>query len=138
MATNTSFTRLYPIGLLVSFLICYLEWGKMKEFAFEMEYQMLAGLPDNLLTFANPLVLTPFACQLLLLLTAFQKVPNRKIILGATLLLLPFVLIVAIGGISGTWKMTLSALPFLIIASVFFFHYKKLGNTRDRIHRILK
>ena len=120
--------RLFPLGLLVSFLTCYLEWGKMREFAFEMEFAVLADISESISAFANPLVFVPFACQLLLLVAAFQKVPNRGMILGATVLLLPFVLIVAFAGMAGgIWKMTLSTVPFLAIATLFIIKYRHFG-----------
>ena len=110
--------KLLRIGLLLSFLCLYLEWGKRQHaFVAQIEWQIITLQKDTVNTFMHPLVLLPFLGQLLLLYTVLTSKPRRwqtrtSIVLMGTLAFM----VLLVGGLSLNGKIILSALPFWIIA----------------------
>ncbi len=117
----------YGIGLLLSFLICYLEWGKQSAFIFEMEYGFFVNTM-TLSSLLHPFILLPAIGQLLLLYSLFPKEPNPKLILtGMILLGLLAFFIFLISILSLHLKMIVCSLPFTVISILFIRHYKSLN-----------
>lgn len=110
--------KLLRVGLLVSFLCLYLEWGKRQHaFVAQIEWQIISLQKPLLGTFLHPLVLLPFVGQLLMLCTLLTTRPRRwqtriSIVLMGTLAFM----ILLVGGLSLNWKIILSVLPFWAIA----------------------
>ena len=104
--------------LILTSLLGYLEWGKDQHmFLGQMEYDILFQHSPNTDTFLHPFVLVPLLGQLLLLITLFQKTPNRILTftgLGCLGVLLVFIFIIGVMG--GHIKTALSAVPFIIVA----------------------
>lgn len=121
-------TKLYGIGLLVSFLTCYLEWGNKSAFIFEMEYDFFVK-QITLDALLHPFILAPAIGQLLLLYSLFPKNPNPKLVLmGLMLLGLLGFFIFLISLLSLNVKMILCSVPFVIIAILFIRRYKTLNH----------
>jgi len=122
--------RLLHIALSLFPLLCYMEWGgSQSAFLYEAEYQVFfhSNTPGN--TFSHPLVVLPLAGQLLLLISAFTKKPNRRMAIAGQLMLSLLVgLILVAGLLSLNSRMILSTLPF-IIASVVFYRNNRSHNT---------
>ncbi len=117
--------RLYNIGILLSFFICYMQWSDQHIFIIEAEYELLFK-KDFLSSFSHPLILAPALGQLLLLYTLIK--PNRKLTLTAIILLgLLVIMITLAGALSGGLYMVLSTIPFIAISVLFFRNYKKLS-----------
>lgn len=117
----------YGIGLLLSFLICYLEWGHNSSFIAEEEYNFFVH-HITLSSFLHPPILAPFIGQLLLLYSLFPKDPNPKLILAGMILLgllAWFIFIISI--LSLNPKMIACSLPFTLISIFFIRHYKTLN-----------
>lgn len=116
--------RLINVALLITSLICYLEWGGGNSgFLFQMEYELFKkeDLKDS---FSHVMVLAPLAGQLILLFTVFQKIPGRRLTAIGIGLLSVLVLMILLAGILGlNYKIFLSTIPF--IASAFFFIQKR-------------
>ena len=116
--------RLINISLLITSLICYLEWGGGNSgFLFQMEYELFqkSDLSNSL---THVMVLAPLAGQLTLLFTLFQPVPGRKVTaVGVGLLSVLVLMIFLIGILSLNYRIFISTLPFVI--AVFFFLRKK-------------
>lgn len=110
--------KLSIASLLLSFLICYLEWGQgNSSFVYEVEYQVLFQREATADTFTHPIILLPFCGQLLLVLALFQQKPNRKLVLtGIILMGLLVVLLFVIGLLGKNPKIALSTVPFLLSA----------------------
>lgn len=102
--------------LLLTSLIVYLEWGGGNSiFLFQAEYDILFGSSGTKDTFAHPAVMIPMIGQSALLITLFQKRPNRILtLIGLISLSLLILFIFFIGILSLNFKMYVSALPFLI------------------------
>jgi amino acid transporter len=124
--------QLLNFCLLLSSLIAYLEWGGGNStFLFQAEYDILFGASGTKETFAHPAVLIPLAGQLALLITLFQKRPNRILtLIGLISLSLLILFIFFIGLLSLNFKMALSALPFIVVG-FFVLRY----NRRNRKHK---
>jgi len=121
--------RLALFFVFVSFLFCYLEWGKdQSSFVYEVLYQILFKQGDPQNSFSHPLVLLPFVGELILLFLVFQKEPNKRwTYIG---MLLPGILVLFllfIGVISQNIKIAASTVPFLLSAGwvIWVFRYEK-------------
>ncbi|MGE0638541.1 MAG: hypothetical protein AB7G44_08035 [Bacteroidia bacterium] len=108
--------RLINIGLILTSLIGYLEWGtESSTFLFQAELEVFRKFFINPLDVLHPFVLLPLFGQLLLLFTLFQKTPGRVVSLaGLSALSLLMLLLLFIGIISFNWKILVSSLPFII------------------------
>ena|SRR6218665_3189010 len=120
--------RVFPIAFLLTFLLCYLEWGGGNSgFLLQMEYDVLfKGQYSD--SFKHPLVLIPFLGQLLLLISIFR--PRKKLILAGIILqgILVF-MVLLVGGLSLNPKIFFSALPFVGVL-VLFIRYNKAQKMR--------
>jgi hypothetical protein len=125
--------RLISIGLFLSFLLCYLEWGGDNSgFLFQLEYQVFIKQTNLLSSITHPLIFLPLSGQLLLLLNTFQKYPKRKLVLIGMLLLAVLVLmILLVGLLAFNYKTIISTLPFLGISMVFIFSKRKTVKVQD-------
>lgn len=122
--------RLLVLGLLVSFLLCYLEWGQSNSgFLFQLEYQVFAAGNKSLSSIVHPLILIPFGGQLLLLIVVFQRNPRRRLaVIGILLLSLLVLVILLVGILVFNLKIILSTLPFLLL-SVYYVFFNKTVRT---------
>lgn len=114
-------------SIFLSFLICYLEWGKDNSlFIFQMESDILFKAGENFSSVVHPFTLIPFTGQLLLLFTLFQKEPNKKLTIAAWISLSLLVAMILLTGCLGlNYKVILSTLPFVISSVVMFRAYKR-------------
>ena len=115
--------RLLHIALLLTPLICYLEWGtSTSAFLFDVEYSLVTG-SGSADSFMHPMIFIPFLGQLLLLISIIK--PNRKLaLIGMLLQAILVVLILIVGILSLNIKIILSTLPFLIASFLFLRSYK--------------
>lgn len=121
--------RLLNILLLVSFSFCYLEWpGDHSSFFYQLELTILTKEGDLLNTLTHPLILTGILSQLILLICIVYPKPLTKLngigILALSLLVL-FILLVGLLGMN--FKIIASVLPFLLLASYYFYKFKPFG-----------
>jgi hypothetical protein len=119
--------RLLSIGLFLTPLICYLEWGRgQTSFLFQVEYSLLFNSSSTLKTFFHPLVLLPMLGQLLVIIAIFQTSPGRRLIVSGQLLLSVLVLLVLTTGLlKFNWKIVASTLPFILVSVAFYRAFKK-------------
>jgi hypothetical protein len=112
--------RLINLALLISSLLCYLEWGGGNSgFLFQMEMELFKT-DDFANTFTHVMVLAPLAGQMILIVTLFQKVPGRRLTAIGIGLLSVLILMISFVGILGlNYKIFLSTGPFIV--AVFFF-----------------
>ncbi len=123
--------------LLLTSLIAYLEWGGGNStFLFQAEYDILFGASVTKDTFAHPLILIPLLGQLALIITLFQKRPNRILTLtGLICLGLLILLIFFIGILALNFKMYMSALPFMI-TGFFVLRYHRRNRKQKKEHAL--
>ena len=118
--------KLLNLGLVLSSLGCYMEWGGGNaRYVAQIEYEILFRSMDAS-SLGHPLVLAPFAGQLLLLFTLFQKRPGRWLTFAGVLLLGVLVLMLALVSVlSRNLRMGVSVLPFLLLAGWSFLRNRK-------------
>jgi hypothetical protein len=125
--------KLVLLAILLAFLGCYMEWGGGNSaFVAQAEYQILFGKPEAQ-NFAHPMIAIPFAGQLSVLITLFQKTPSRRLASIGILLMGVLVLLLAlIGALSASARIGLSTLPFLVLAVIFFVRSRAEREPRKR------
>jgi hypothetical protein len=118
-------SRLINLSLLLSFLLCYLEWGSdQSAFIFQVEYSLLSGSAD-FQSFMHPLIFLPFIGQLILLYSILRKGTGKLVtLIGWILLSLLVAVILFVGLFAFNLKITGSTVPFLL-ASVWFFRARR-------------
>lgn len=109
-------------------LIGFLEWGKdNKQFLFQAEGEIVSKLFTDPVSVIHPFTMLPLAGQLLLLITLYQKKPNKiMIFIGIGGLGVLLGLMFVIGLISLNFKILLSTIPFLIISFLTIRYQRKI------------
>lgn len=107
--------KLLTCCIFISFLFCCMEWGHDgAEFIFRMEYEIFLKAGSGIQNLVHPFILIPFAGQLVLIYTLFQKQVSRKLtITGMLMTGILVMLIFTIGILAGKSKMIWSTLPFI-------------------------
>jgi hypothetical protein len=108
--------RLFAAVFLVSGLCCVMEWAGHRQTLLQSEIDVLRHFRGA--SFSHPLILLPFAGQLLLLAMLWR--PKKVLVVAASLLLglLPLMIFLA-GAISRNMLMAVSAVPYLAALLVF-------------------
>jgi hypothetical protein len=112
--------RLINVALLITSLMCYLEWGGGNSgFLFQLEFELFRKA-DLAHSFTHVMVLAPLAGQLILLVSVFQKTPGRRLTaIGIGLLSVLVLMIFLIGILGLNYKIFLSTLPFIGSATLY-------------------
>ena len=119
--------RIINIGLVLAFSLCYMEWGQgNSSFIFQTEYTLFTESEKLLSSITHPLILAGLIGQILLLISAIRKTPNRIVNMAGILILSPVVLLVLLAGsLSLNVKMIISALPFVVLGVIYFLKYRR-------------
>ncbi len=119
--------KLINAGLILSFSICYMEWGgNNASTIWQAEYEIFSKSKDLFSVLTHPVILSGLSGQLLLLYCVIAAPPVKKINIAGILLLGLVVLLILLAGIlSMNAYMTGSTLPFLFLATLFFIRLKK-------------
>ena len=120
-------------ALLIFSLIPYLEWGNENHaFLLEIEIELWKKGLENPYEIFHPLILLPFAGQLILIFTLFKKEPKiRMIQFGAMLVALLVFFIFLSGVLSKNLKMIPFSLPYLVFCVLVFLR----GRQNQKIDR---
>lgn len=121
--------RILLFLLLLTSLFGYLEWGTDKHsFLFETEYVVLSKLLQEPLSVLHPFTIFPLMGQIILLLAIFQKeVKKTWIYVGISAIALLLGLMFIIGILSMNFKIVISTIPFLTVATMTI---KRLRSTK--------
>lgn len=113
--------------LIATSLFGYLEWGGGNNaFLFQAEGDIILKLFNDPRSVTHPFILLPLLGQMLLGFTLFQKKPNKKLIYTGIVclgILLGFMFLIGLFG--SNFKIVLSTLPFVSIATLTVFHLRK-------------
>jgi hypothetical protein len=127
METNLK-SKLLNFLLILTSLFGFLEWGGGSHiFLFQAEGEVVSKLFTAPLSVLHPLTILPMIGQILLLITLFQKKPNKILTytgLGGLGVLLAFIFFV--GVLSMNAKIMLAALPFLVVAFITIRHHRSI------------
>ncbi len=121
--------KIINLGLILTSMLGYLEWGAgYHEFLFQTEYNLLFGAGKTAQSFAHPFVILPLLGQLLLLITLFQKSPNKVMgIIGLLCLSVLLLFICFVGILAKNVSIVMSTMPFIFTAILFIrFNRKKM------------
>lgn len=102
--------------LIITSLIGYLEWSTTsRSFLFQVEWEVIRKFFISPSDIIHPFILAPIAGQICLLITLFQKNPNRFLLLiGMLCLGILMIFMFLVGCMSKNWWIVLSTLPFLV------------------------
>jgi hypothetical protein len=124
-------SKIYNVLLIITSLIGYLEWsGDSHTFLFQMEADIVYKLFTKPSSVLHPLILIPLAGQLLLIITLFQKQPNKLLIyIGLISLAILLIFMFIVGVISFNYKIILSTIPFIVVSVLTIVHYRRSVET---------
>jgi len=112
--------RINLLGIWISFLIVYIEWGKSAEFLVEMQFDILIKAKSSLSILIVPVILIPFIGQVIIIYSAFKNIPNKKTgAVGIVFCAIPVVLVFLGGILTGRERMVISSLPFFAMSFLF-------------------
>ena len=109
--------RIYILGLLISSLLCYLEWADKSAFLVEAEYTLLFQSQGSIQSFAHPFIFIPMTGQVMLVIALFRRQQKFIWLLIAILCISSLVLMIfLVGIIAFNFKILVSTLPFLLLS----------------------
>ena len=119
--------KAYNLGLLLTSLIGYLEWGgNNSAFLFQAESEILLKLFTEPGSVVHPFTLLPMAGQLILVVTLLLKEPTKVLtFVGIACIGLLLWFMFLIGLLTISVKVLLSSLPFLVLSYFTFRLYRK-------------
>lgn len=108
--------KIFNLLIIFTSLFGYLEWGKNNSsFLYAGEFEVIKKLFTDPESIVNPFIIIPLIGQILLLITLFQKSPNKYLTYsGIACLGLLLGLMTFIGIINLNFKILISTLPFII------------------------
>ena len=120
-------SKLFSILLLITSLLGYLEWsGNNHIFLYQAETEVLQKLFTKPISILHPFTIFPILGQLCLIVTIFQRLPNKKLIyfsIFALGILLVFMFIVGI--IALKYRIIISTIPFILASFMTIRYYKE-------------
>jgi hypothetical protein len=112
--------------LIITSLFGYLEWGENNHsFLFQAEVEIFSKIFTDPFSVIHPFTILPLIGQTILIITLFQKSPNKTfsyIGIGSLGILLAFMFV--IGLITLNFKIIFSTIPFIIISILAIKHYR--------------
>jgi hypothetical protein len=112
--------------LIITSLFGYLEWGENNHsFLFQAEVEIFSKIFTDPFSVIHPFTILPLIGQTILIITLFQKSPNKTfsyIGIGSLGILLVFMFV--IGLINLNFKIIFSTIPFIIISILAIKHYR--------------
>lgn len=118
---NQTFTlRLLKLAILLSSMLCYLEWGQSNSsFLFEVEYAVLS-MSTSADSFMHPLIILPLIGQVMILISMVMRGHSKRMTnLGIVLLGSLVVVILFVGLLSLNPRIIVSTIPFLVFSSFY-------------------
>ena len=120
-------SKFFSILLLITSLLGYLEWsGNNHIFLYQEEIEVLQKLLTKPISILHPFTIMPILGQLCLIVTIFQRLPNKKLIyfsIFALGILLVFMFIVGI--IALKYRIIISTIPFILASFMTIRYYKE-------------
>jgi hypothetical protein len=120
------------LSLILASLIGFMQWsGNNHMFLFQAEWELLKKSIEEPASVLHPLTVLPFLGQLLLLITLFQKQPNKILtLIGIAFIGMLLGLLFLIGIMSLNLRILFSTLPFLILAVLTFTAVRKVSTNK--------
>ncbi len=119
--------RFINLGLLITFLFCYLEWPPNNStFILQGEYEIFTNTKNWVSNFTHPLILLGLIAQLILIYAVINPKINAKLNHLGVLVLTPIVLLFfVVGLLSSNIKIMGSTLPFLALVVYYIILFRR-------------
>jgi hypothetical protein len=115
--------------LIITSLFGYLEWsGANHIFLLQGEIEIISKVFTDTASVIHPFIILPFAAQVILVITLFQKQPGKLLTyirIGSLGLLLGFMFV--IGLMSLNYKIIISTIPFITVAVLTVIHQRRIS-----------
>lgn len=123
--------KLLNIGLIVTSLLGYLEWGGGNSaFFFQVEWKIFTKIFTDPNSVLHPFTIIPLAGQILFLIALFKtKIQFTIIQIGIVCLSTLFLFLTATGILSSNMKVVISTMPFLLLGLYTMLFIKKMRKT---------
>jgi len=128
--------RFFNLGLLVTFLICYADWGHPAAgFIPQIEYSLFTDPRALTLFIQNPIWVLIIPGQLIFFFGIFVGIHSKRLTMAGLILLgITVLLIFGDGIMKGEPKVYLSTIPFLAIAITWLVRLgKRVATVEDEI-----
>lgn len=125
------------LALFLSFLLGYMEWGNNYHiFIIQAEGELFSKLISNPLSVLHPFTLIPFAGQIILVFTLFQKEPGKRLTFtGLACLSLLMVFLFFIGLFGMRLRILASVIPFITLGIFAVVYYRKNNKTASSSYK---
>jgi hypothetical protein len=120
-------SKIFNTLLIISSFFGFLEWGQNnKMFLIQLEAEIFSKILKDPASLIHPFIILPLLGQILLLVTLFQKNPNRIMTyLGIGGIGLIMALLFLIGCLNINFSILFSTIPFLVISFYTIRHHMK-------------
>lgn len=127
--TSATKSKILNILLILTSLLGFLEWGKGNQlFLIQAEAEIFVKMIENPMSVLHPFTIMPFIGQILLLITLFQRRPNKKLTyIGMACIGILLTLMFAIGCMELNFKILASTIPFLMVGFLTIRHNRLKG-----------
>lgn len=125
--THAIKSKIYNVLLLTTSLFGFLEWGAGNHrFLFQAEAEIFVKMMADPSNGLHPFIILPFAGQLLLLITLFQKNPNKKMsLIGMSCLGILLLLLFLIGCMGLNSRVISASIPYLAVSVLTILHHRR-------------
>lgn len=119
--------KIINLLLIVSSLLGYLEWGGGNHlFLLQAEGEIFKKLFNDPISVIHPFTILPFAGQIILAITLFQKTPSKVLTyIGIASIILLFLLMLFIGISTKNLKIFSSTIPFIFLSVLTILRFRK-------------
>jgi hypothetical protein len=114
--------KLLLFGIILSFSICYTEWGASKSaFIWEMQWEIISQIPHDPAMLLHPILLCGLIGQLGLVYGILASQPKKWMLMISIILLVVVVFFFLLAGIlKPSFRIVASTLPFWVFTGLWF------------------
>jgi len=114
-------SRLIQPGLVLTFLICYVDFGHDgANFVGQLEYSLLKDIGGSFSSFQSPLFMLALIGQMLILFSMFSARSNKGLTITGLICLGIIVLLIFVSGLlTANLPVVLSTIPFIAVSAIY-------------------